>query len=332
MNSCVVTTYDSFRHYEATLRALGIPLFSLHHGDLTLRNRAQALRRYVRLMASLHPQIVHSWLHYPNLIAGTAKPVCPSHKLITSTREVLTPHARRSEKVLCQLSDFRIVNYQIQDPLKPPKNKRRHATIPNAIDLDKYNPNCLLTPTDSHFNLLMPARIDPRKDHETLINAIAQLPLNVRNILKITLIGEVTSRETQRKLEQSIKNLKLNDIIQQLPPVNDLGKHYINAHAIILPSRSEGAPNVILESFAAGRPVIASVAANQAGFITEGINGWLFPTGDSQSLARLLEQVIKTSPAKLQQMGEQARHEAEKYPISRMINAYEDIYEHLLSD
>ncbi len=323
-DSCVVTIYDHFRHYEPALRSLGIPLYSLHHGDLTPINRACAMQRYIRLMWRLKPVLVHSWLHYPNLIAMSTKLLCPQHKLITSVRTELSPHAAHLEAILQCLSDLRIVNYHQTSP-----TKKHTATIANEIDLQTTPPPPI---KHSHFNLLMPARIDPQKDHRTLMQAVAKLPTTTKNTLRITLIGEITDPITQKQLEQSIKNLKLENIIQQLPPTTNIQPHYANADAIILPSKSEGAPNVILEAFAGSKPVIASTAANRANFITDRLTGWLFPTEDSQALATLLQKVISTPIEIRLQMGARARREAEKYPINRMVNAYTTIYERLLNN
>lgn len=46
-------------------------------------------------------------------------------------------------------------------------------------------------------------------------------------------------------------------------------------HALVLPSRSEGAPLVVLEALAAGRPVIASKAGGTPEYVTEGVTGFL---------------------------------------------------------
>jgi len=41
----------------------------------------------------------------------------------------------------------------------------------------------------------------------------------------------------------------------------------------------EGVPNVVLEALAAGRPVIISQAANNAGLIEQEKTGWIVQTG-----------------------------------------------------
>ena len=46
-------------------------------------------------------------------------------------------------------------------------------------------------------------------------------------------------------------------------------------HALVLPSRSEGMPLVVLEALAKGRPVIASKAGGTPEYVQEGVNGFL---------------------------------------------------------
>ncbi len=106
----VLTTYDHFRHYEPTLKSLDVPIYSLHHSELTVANRGRVLQRYVSLMWQLKPKIVHCWLHYPNLIGQSMRFFCPPHKLITSGRAELSPRAARLEALLSPMNNLRIVN------------------------------------------------------------------------------------------------------------------------------------------------------------------------------------------------------------------------------
>jgi glycosyltransferase involved in cell wall biosynthesis len=64
---------------------------------------------------------------------------------------------------------------------------------------------------------------------------------------------------------------------------------YLDAHAIVVPSRWEGFAMVPLEGMRVGLPVIASDASSLPEVVVEGITGWLFPSGDSAQLARVLE-------------------------------------------
>ena len=69
--------------------------------------------------------------------------------------------------------------------------------------------------------------------------------------------------------------------------------------AIVVPSTwYENSPNVILEAFACGIPVIASNLGGMAELVQHGKNGLLFETGNAQDLARQVMRLI-TEPALL---------------------------------
>src|SRR5207248_524899 len=66
--------------------------------------------------------------------------------------------------------------------------------------------------------------------------------------------------------------------------------------ASVICSESEAFPYVMLESLAAGTPVLATDCGGPAEAIRPGFNGHLFPVGDSDALARLLSGIAAGSP------------------------------------
>lgn len=328
--SHVLTTYDTFRHYEAELRSLNIPLYSLHHGDLYPTNRARAFSRYVHLMWQLRPQLVHGWLHYPNLIARLARPLCPPHRLVTAVRSEYSRRQWCIEQVTESLSDFRVVINTKQ------QTKNTHIptiTIPNAIDTNLFLAKHTQThPYKTSFTLLMVARIDPRKDHQTLLNALHQLHQTLPNRFKTILLGEITDLATQQQLEKTIEKYNLNELIEQLPPTNNMASHYHLADVTVLPSRTEASANVILESFAAGKPIISSTAANSNALVEHKTTGWIFPTGNSNALAECIKIAWQTPQEERILMGKRGQEIARFYSVAKMVKQYEQLYERALSD
>lgn len=122
----------------------------------------------------------------------------------------------------------------------------------------------------------MVARVDPRKDHQTLLEALALLRKELPKNFKTILIGEITFQSTQQKLEQLIQNYDLREFIEQLAPTHEITPVYQNADVVVLPSKTEGFSNVILESFASGKPIIISSAANNNHLVETQVNGWEF--------------------------------------------------------
>lgn len=314
----VVTTYDEFRHHEAALRQLGVPLYSLHHGPLNPRNRLWALTRYIQLMRELRPQIVHSWLHYPNLIARFARPFCPEHRLITAIRSRYNRNQLLSEWLTRHLSDIRIVNY---------KTNQNPTTfyIPNAI-AQTFFATPIPKPNGLPPTALMLARIDQGKGHDTVLKALAALKQTLPHDFQMLLIGQITAPAIQNQLNHAIDVYQLGNIVQQLPPQDNLIERYAEATVTLLPSESEGFSNVMLESLASGTPVITSTAANHIKLIAHGENGWVFPTGDSGALAVALQTALSLTEQERTQMAYKCRATATPFTITRMVKQYEALY------
>jgi glycosyltransferase involved in cell wall biosynthesis len=58
-------------------------------------------------------------------------------------------------------------------------------------------------------------------------------------------------------------------------PADDMEIVWKTHHALVLPSRSEGMPLVVLEALAMGRPVIVSKSGGTPEYVYEGVNGFL---------------------------------------------------------
>lgn len=69
---------------------------------------------------------------------------------------------------------------------------------------------------------------------------------------------------------------------------------------MVVPSHSEGMPNVIMEAMARGLAVVTTpVGAIEA--VVDDSNGWFFPPGDTHALKALIEQILKVDRAILHQ-------------------------------
>jgi len=65
--------------------------------------------------------------------------------------------------------------------------------------------------------------------------------------------------------------------------------------ALVLPSLSEGEPNVVLEALGCGRPVVASRVGGVPEMISPGRNGYLCQPGDARTLGDAIRQVLSRS-------------------------------------
>ncbi len=99
------------------------------------------------------------------------------------------------------------------------------------------------------------------------------------------------------------------------------------AAMLVVPSMwSEGMPQIIVESLAAGTPVVASRLGAMAEMIEHGVTGLLFDPGDATDLARTVRQAI-AEPDRLRFMRSEARAAFEhRYSARRNYELLMEIY------
>ncbi len=106
-----------------------------------------------------------------------------------------------------------------------------------------------------------------------------------------------------------------------------LPKYYQAAHLYLAATHSDGTSISLLEAMACGLPVIVSDIPGNREWVVDGENGWLFPVGDAQALARRILTAIEKQ-AELPQMGMRGRKIVEQranweanFPL--LLQAYE---------
>ncbi len=104
--------------------------------------------------------------------------------------------------------------------------------------------------------LLWVGRIVPVKGLETLVDACAVLKAGGCDFT-LTLVGDGSGRDA---LAARVQRLGLDDVVRFAGSVkhDQLGEWYRAASLVVLPSLSEGVPNVLLEAIACGTPFVAS--------------------------------------------------------------------------
>lgn len=130
----------------------------------------------------------------------------------------------------------------------------------------------------------------PVKGIDVLIDAMSRLA-NAGQCLDAYLVGQGPLR---RELQATVNRLGLGDRVRFVGPVahENLADWYRAANVMVLPSHSEGVPNVLLESASCGTPFVAS----RVGGIPEIqhlITSRLTPAGDSAALADAIREVVE---------------------------------------
>jgi colanic acid/amylovoran biosynthesis glycosyltransferase len=157
---------------------------------------------------------------------------------------------------------------------------------------------------DGPPRLVAIGRLAEQKGFPLLIEAMALVADDLPD-LQLTLIGEGPFRAA---LERQIASAGLQGRITLTGWLDEAAvrDQLARAQALILPSFAEGLPVVVMEAFAAGRPVIATAIMGVPELVGPD-TGWLVPAGDPQALAEAIRSYAVTPTDRLAAMGALAR-------------------------
>jgi glycosyltransferase involved in cell wall biosynthesis len=159
--------------------------------------------------------------------------------------------------------------------------------------------------------LLAVGRLVEKKGFDVLLEALARLDRPYR----LRLVGDGPLRP---RLEALIAAHRMADRVELVGRCTHatLPDYYAAADVVVVPSvvdstgDRDGLPNVVLESMASQRPVVASAVAAIPAAVRDGVTGTLVPPRDPDALAGALTALID-SPGRRAELGRAARATAE---------------------
>ena len=111
---------------------------------------------------------------------------------------------------------------------------------------------------------------------------------------------------------------------------HDMFTLFSEAHIVCLPSYREGAPKVLIEAAACGKPIVTTDVSGCREVVRHNQNGLLVPPRDSHALADALRTLINDPRLRIS-MGQKGRALAEsEFSLERVINENFKLYEKLL--
>lgn len=126
--------------------------------------------------------------------------------------------------------------------------------VPNGVDLERFQPAPIST--DSTKTILFAGRLDPVKQPLMIADIARELSaLRPQREFRFTIAGDGPEKV---RFQQRVRKFELEAVFDFRGHVADLAPLYRAADIVILPSRSEGVPLVVLEALASARPVVAS--------------------------------------------------------------------------
>jgi glycosyltransferase involved in cell wall biosynthesis len=183
-----------------------------------------------------------------------------------------------------------------------------------------------LFPSSGSRIVLMAGRLSPDKGVHVLIDAIPAVLAQAPDA-RFILCGDGVQRP---ELERQVGSLRLNDVVVFAGFRNDLDSWMPNADLFVLPSFTEGLPNVLLEAHACGVPVVATAVGGTPELVVDGETGLLVPPGDSAALAAGMTQLLRDD-FRRRQMGRSAQNRVrEQFTFEVQARGYLELFEELM--
>jgi len=302
--------------------------------------------RLAREMSDKRIQISHSYNFYSNLFAIPAARLAGVPLVIASIRDrgvYLTPMQTVMQKKVSMLADRILVNADsIRDWLLE-QNYPEHkiVVIKNGIDLDQYEN----TPVDSDVRrsygipdnaplVMMLSRLVPKKGIEDLLQAAA-LILTRNPDVYFMIVGSQLIQMNGQYVSDAVYPQQLMDMTTSLGIAdrvvfaghrNDIPALLSEASVGVLPSHSEGLSNALLESMAAGLPLVATRVGGNPELVHDGVNGLLVPLQNPEALAQALLTIIN-DPELARRFSQASLHMSrENHSMTGMLQATEAFY------
>ena len=311
---------------------------------------AQSIRRLTAIMRKERPHILHTHTAKAGalaraaaLAAGSARPPIVVH---TFHGHVLkgyfgpgrTAFFKQVERMLARSTDVLVaVSPEVRDELVAhgiaPADK--FTVIRLGIPLDErlsdetaaLDYRQLYGIPDDAFVVGWVGRMTGVKDTDAVLEIVAAT--RKRGVPAVLcMVGDGPDRE---RLEQTAHDLGIARSTYFVGYQEDVAGYYRLFDAFLLPSVNEGTPVSAIEALASGTPVVATRVGGIPDVVTEGVDGFLVESADTDAAAERLAELAR-APELRARMGEAGSTNArERYSVERLVDDVDRLYRELLA-
>jgi glycosyltransferase involved in cell wall biosynthesis len=152
-------------------------------------------------------------------------------------------------------------------------------------------------PREDAFRILFVGYLRPEKGVETLLDSFIIARKRIPSC-ELHIIGsqDLSEGGAAASLLSRVARLHDEGIIHlhgHVPFGKDLFQHYADADVLVLPSRSEGTPRVLVEARAFGCPIIASRVGGIPTSVRDRIDGLLVPPNSPDAIANAIIEIAE---------------------------------------
>ncbi|GMV92292.1 MAG: hypothetical protein AMXMBFR82_20700 [Candidatus Hydrogenedentota bacterium] len=317
-------------------RRIGVYVHELNGGggwDFTMRRRIRHIFR------SHRPDVVHTFMFGFDLAANRAARETGVPVVISSRRQLATwkkPRHVRIQRKANQLVDCIVANSNAVAEFAAAQeglDLDRYRVIPNGIDADAFVSAADLHQVRLRFKIPfhtqvvgIVANFSPVKDHAFFL-AIAEELMRRRADVHFLLVGSGPLRD---EVMNRVRKQGWTDRFTRVAAIEEVPDLYKVMSVSVLCSQVEGFPNAVIESMAAGRPVVAAAVGGIPEVIEDGVTGRLVQTRTATAFADAIEQVLDREKESAAMAARAAVYVRNTLNMDRMVDAYRNLYREML--
>lgn len=339
----VVTLYPGGEYWDEIKKNKKVKLLSLYAAKqrfpfsiIQLFWGSLRLRKEIK---RVQPDIIYSMLEVTNFIAWLSTRGKFSKRLVWGIRTASVNYSRslsifvkscamvsKGVPLIIANSQAGLKNYQDYG-YKPAQFK----VIGNGIDTGYYKPDEILNKKklkEKKFIIGNVARLNPYKDHSTLIRAFCGVKEKINQAV-LWVVGD-GRQEYKEELINLAKELGVLNDIQWFSSYDEMSKFYNRINVFVLSSVVEGTPNVLLEAMACQTPVVTTDAGDSKAIA--GAYGEVVPVQSPEKLSAAIVRYFKMDLQKKRAQVDKAQKYVQKnYSLKKMVENHEKEFLNLIA-
>jgi len=343
--------FKSWGHYLEEIEACRVPIWEYPINSLHNHRTFWKQWSFARDLRRHRIQIVHTFNFYPNIFALPAARMARVPHIVASIRDLgiyQTPMQKRVQRMACRLADCIVVNAEAVKRwlIDEGYQRKKIVVIRNGVDLSRFEmkgDGCRIrqelgVPPGAPIVAVI-SRIHELKGLDDFLEAAA-LVAGRHKEARFLIVGGRMIAKSGAAVEDDAQLSGLAGLARRLGIADrvlftgfrlDVAQLLMEATVSVLPSLSEGLSNFLLESMAAGVPVVTTRVGGSPEAVEDGTTGILVPTHDPAAIARALDALL-TDPLLARRMG-QAGHRriVERFSLEGMALATERLYRSLVA-
>lgn len=302
-----------------------------------------ALRKLIKLLKKIKPDVVHTWMYHSDLLGGIAAKIAGIKKIIWCVRSTDISKGGRKftlfvrwicAKISSFVPDVIIYAANASKELheKCGYDRKKSLVIPNGFDLAVLNPGNYpvrnlrteLGISDCDIVICSIGRYNPVKDHKTFIIASNLLAEKISNV-KFLLVGRDLTAQNDVLMSQ-IRASEHADKFIFLGERKDIPACLASSDIFCLHSVTEGFPNVLGEAMAM-KVAAVTTDVGDAAFLL-GMPDYVVPPEHPERLAQSLEKLVSLPDLERNKIGSMLRKRIEtEFSMDTVVHKYLSIYE-----